>query len=435
MYPRILNVSQAIIWVLLGILTVACSEQANEDLLLAPSASSTAVKVPVFPANPEPPYIFPHAIPGDRLALPSNSGALLERAEESPVQLLRPAEVHFSGRAGQSLRGRNLGWLSGLSQPTDIVFSFDLTGSMGEELWQARRHVSEIMDHFREAFPDSRFGLVSHMDYAGRVGGCGYEESYGLAVNGDYPFRLNLPLTDDLPALNQAVNTLELGGGRDFPESYSRVFHELGSNPDIGWRSGARRLVVAWLDALPHDCQVDGIWGGALSTGPDPGVDGIAGTADDLSILEVLEEMAARDITLLVLYSGVEENPYWSRSLLELWDDYAGITGGRAIRINPDGTVPGRESMGTFVAQAISRAAGRIQHLSLEVCTPAYEGWVTRVSPHYYSFSEIQFLKSFPFEWTVSIPEGTPPGEYAFDVCLVGDGISYASQRVYVQVD
>ena len=93
------------------------------------------------------------------------------------------------------------------------------------------------------------------------------------------------------------------------------------NNPAIDWRSGAKRVVVAWLDALPHDCQIDGIWGGQLSTGPDPGPDGLAGTADDLSILGVLEDMAANDITLLVLYSGVEENPYFSRSLLELWDD------------------------------------------------------------------------------------------------------------------
>ena len=91
--------------------------------------------------------------------------------------------------------------------------------------------------------------------------------------------------------------------------------------------------------------------------------------------------------------------------------------------------------METFLAKAISREAGRIDRLSLEVCTPEYSDWVTAIIPRYYSFSEMQFLKSFPFEWTVSIPEGTPAGDYAFDVCLMGDGMNFATQRVYVRVD
>lgn len=436
MNPSILDICRVTIFVLLGMLSVSCTQQGGEGLLLPDPAEMKQHSIAAaFPANPSSQHLYPLSLPEDRRAVKAFPEALRIHIEENAVYQLRPEALFLKGKAGQSLQERNIGVLSGLPPQTDILFCFDLTGSMGEELLQAKLNALAIMERLRAVIPDSHFGLVSHMDYPGRMGGCGYEESYGSAVNGDYSFRLDQPFTGDLLKVADAIDALRLGGGRDFPENYARVFHEASRNPQVNWRPGAKRVMVAWLDAIPHDCRVDGIWGGNLSTGVDPGPDGLPGTSDDLSILSALEEMASQNITLLVLYSGVEENPYSSRSLFELWSDFAHLTGGRALKINPDGTVPGQQDMAAFLAEAVRREVGNIARLSLEVCTPDFGAWITEVSPRYYPFYNSPALKHLPFDLTVNIPENTPTGQYDFDVCLVGDGVVFASQTVHVSVD
>ena len=167
--------------------------------------------------------------------------------------------------------------------------------------------------------------------------------------------------------------------------------------------------MVAWLDAIPHDCNVFGILGGSGSTGPDPGRDGVAGTPDDLAILPVLDQMAAQNITLIVLHSGGN---------LDLWKAYAAKTGGDAFQINSDGTIPGGSDIATFIAGIIQSEVSKIDKLTLEVCTPDYAGWLTSVTPASYT----------------DIVLGEDPLTYEFDVCLVGDGVVYGKQHVKITV-
>ena len=85
----------------------------------------------------------------------------------------------------------------------DVLFSFDLTGSMGGELTTVKTHGVDIMNDIAVAIPDANFGLISHEDYPGSFQtssaaghGCDYPPydgttAYGSSSAGDEPYRLD----------------------------------------------------------------------------------------------------------------------------------------------------------------------------------------------------------------------------------------------------
>jgi hypothetical protein len=313
-------------------------------------------------------------------------------------------------------------------QMGDILICFDLTGSMWGELNNVRVNAINIMNAVRALIPDSRFGVISHMDYDGYHSGCGYAATYGnLAGYGDYPYALNQTLTDQTADVAAAINALPLGDGQDWPEDYSRVLYESYSDPGIGWRPDAKKIVLLWGDAYPHDCAYDACLGGATTTGPDPGRDAIDMNADDLAILSVLNGMSAADVTLLTVYSG-------STVDYPIWQCYTGVTGGTAWQINEDGTIPGGVDIAEYIASIISVEIQTIDYMTLQVCTPGYEAWLTSVVPAGYANLVLDEPIDLPFTITLTVPPGTPAGMHCFLVCAVGDGAVYAYQEVCIEV-
>ena len=295
----------------------------------------------------------------------------------------------------------------------------------------AKANSINIMNALLGLIPDSQFGVISHMDYDGDHGGCGYGPTqYGdFANNGDYPYSMDQSITSNTANVAAAINGLVLGYGADGPESYTRALYETYADPTLGWRAGARRFVVAWGDNIPHDCNyLLDCGGGPVTTGPDPGRNGIDGDGDDLDLATVLAGMATDDITLIALHSG---------GLLALWDCYAGKTGrpgGGAFQINADGTVPGGTDIADFIADLVQTQIGHIDNLTLEVCTPGYEDWLVSVSPASYTDIDLNVIQDFEFDIEICVPEDAEPGLYCFEVCAVGDGAEYASQRVCITV-
>jgi len=220
-------------------------------------------------------------------------------------------------------------------------------------------------------------------------------------------------------------NGLLLGYGADGPEDYTRVLYETTADAAIGWRAESKKIVLFWLDNVPHDCNYRLDCGGSGSTGPDPGRDAIVGTADDLDLATVLQDMADNNITLIALHSG---------GSLSLWDCYASKTGGKAVQINYDGTIPGGEDIATFVAGLIQEEIAHIDELTLEVCDPAYEDWLVSVIPSAYTDIDLDEPQDFEFDIEICVPEGTEGGTYCFNICAVGDGVVYARQRVCIKV-
>jgi len=312
----------------------------------------------------------------------------------------------------------------------DILICFDLTGSMWEELANVQNNSINIMNAVRALIPDTYFGVISHMDYPGDHGGC----DYGVRAYGDggdpyydYAYSMDQALTGDLNAVETAVNGLPQGNGADGPESYTRALYESYADGAIGWRPGAKRIILQWGDNIPHDCAYDECIGGATTSGPDPGRDEIDENADDLEILAVLDALGVGQITLLALHSG---------TYLTLWDCYAGRTGagGTAFEINPDGTIPGGVDIADYIASIIGETIEHIDLMTLEVCTPGYEAWLTNVVPPSYADILLDVEHNLPFTITLTVPDGTGMGVHEFDICAMGDGAEYARQHVTIVV-
>ena len=330
---------------------------------------------------------------------------------------LKPEECHTASLTATIDGGPSIG---------DVMFIMDLTGSMGDELNNARNNSLNIMNEIRTLIPNTNFGLSSFMDYTGYHSGCGYSWSY--ASSSDYPYELGSELTSDLTVVETAFNSLNLGFGYDAPESYTRALWELKNDPLTGWRTGSKKIAILWGDAAPHDCNIPEYYFGSASSGPDVGRDGIANTADDLVFQETIDELVNNDIVLFTLFSGNLTPIY------ELWNNASIETGGQAFQINSDGTLPGGEDIGGTIASLINENLSNINELTLEVCDPAYEDWLTQIDPAAYYNLTLDSPIQKDFEVCITPPAGTLPGVYNFEICLVGDGAEYARTVVSIVV-
>ena len=315
----------------------------------------------------------------------------------------------------------------------DILFAFDLTGSMGDELANAKVNSQNIMNNLTDLVADINFGVVSFMDYPDYYESCDYYGSYGSEWSGDYPYSRDQALTDSTLSVKGAINGLTLGSGNDGPESYSRVLYETFADSSIGWRSGSKKIVIMWGDALPHDCDVYSCTGDSPawwyyegSTGADPGRDGVVDTADDLAIIDVMNGMAAEKITLIMLYSGGD----WDETGAGLWDCLASMTGGQAFEINYDGTIPGGAEIPEYLANKIDDEIKVIDEFTMEVCEEdeaTFSSWLSNVNPAVHGPINIGIAAAdISFDLTISVPSTAVVDEvYEFDICALGDGVEY----------
>ena len=302
----------------------------------------------------------------------------------------------------------------------DIVFAFDLTGSMGGILSSAQSGAGNIMDALDALGVDVNYGVMSYMDYPHSYSDyCGYSASYGSA-GVDYAYSLDQAVTDDNTAVTAAINALTLGSGNDGPEAYTRFMYESYADTDVDWRPGARKIVVNFADYVPHDCNLnEGVTTGTWTTGGDPGRDELQNTADDLDLQEVLAEMADQGIMLLECHS--------STSFQDYWDYWTGITGG-VVTLIGSGTMV--DDVITAVTEGLTVV--EVDGLHLEVVTAGFGSWAA-FDPAYYD--EVATGTSKSFKETICVPAGTEPGTYTFTVSALDDnGVSYGDQSVEIRV-
>jgi len=223
----------------------------------------------------------------------------------------------------------------------DLMLVMDTTGSMTAEINLLRQAFESFaFEILNVALPgtepgDIRIGLAHHEDYVGFFNSCGYANTYGGGL--DTPFEVLAPL-GTLPAqLFEEIQGLSLGLGRDAPESYSHVLWEL-AQPDsgVGFREGARRVVVLACDNIPHDCNVNEGTpvGGSLTQGADPGRDEAVLTGDDIDLQDdALQGLVDTDTRLFTIFSGLT-------AVFPYWQAYSATTGGSAVQIGSNGVIP-----------------------------------------------------------------------------------------------
>lgn len=113
------------------------------------------------------------------------------------------------------------------STKSDVVFVFDDTGSMGDEIAAMKAEVKSLVDEMEAAGIDSRYGLVTFKD--------------------DVDERLEL--TDDADALQDVVDTLNANGGGDTPEDN---FDAVAEALEMDFRADAQKVVIDITDAPSH---------------------------------------------------------------------------------------------------------------------------------------------------------------------------------------
>ena len=114
---------------------------------------------------------------------------------------------------------------------TDIVISFDTTGSMSPCIQEVRRKVRETVDRLFDNIPDLRLGIVAQGDYCDGA----------LCMS-------QCSLTNNKASLIDFLNWVPNTNGGDPDECYELVLHRLNS---WDWKADNRAIVLI-ADALPH---------------------------------------------------------------------------------------------------------------------------------------------------------------------------------------
>lgn len=124
---------------------------------------------------------------------------------------------------------------------SEVVFSFDTTGSMYPCLTQVRRKIQECVKRlFTEIGSDNlRIGITAHGDY------CDSNWSYVTK---------HLPMTDDVNKIVNFVENVGATGGGDAPECYELVLHEALT---YNWTKGWNHVLVLIGDELPHEANAN----------------------------------------------------------------------------------------------------------------------------------------------------------------------------------
>lgn len=179
--------------------------------------------------------------------------------------------------------------------PVDVLFLLDASRSAGWALEEVRQRANEIMTRLSRASSNNLMLAVATVtDYGSGAG----------------PWRLLTGLTFDRAVVLGALRAIQVSGGGDRAEAYTRALSEARS---LRWRPHARHFIILFADAPARD--------------PDPGPDGRLGSGDDLALHDVLTGLAGDHIAVVALSMNADEP---ARGQLE---QMARATGGLAAEL------------------------------------------------------------------------------------------------------
>lgn len=128
----------------------------------------------------------------------------------------------------------------GLSRASlDVVLVIDSTSSMRDDIAAVKSYASSFVDNLAAESKSYRVGVVTYRDFPERS-----------RSPGDYPFRVDLPFSENKAAILAAVNGLGLGEGGDAPET---VYSGLRAAIGFPWRVGVKKVILQFGDAPPLD--------------------------------------------------------------------------------------------------------------------------------------------------------------------------------------
>lgn len=213
-----------------NLLTPVQVQMVGPDNRPAPGVSYTLRK----PGAPDPFHSGYSGVDGRISVFPASLGANRQskvelRAFENGEEVLR--KVLTTGERNRVTVPASEGWTPDF---LDLVFVFDTTGSMGDELAWLTKEFAGIVRQARRAAPgvDVRYGLVAYRD-----------------VGDDYEVQ-NYGFTDQKREMQSWLRKLDANGGGDYPEAADRALH---AAVNLDWRRGkGERIIFHIADAPPH---------------------------------------------------------------------------------------------------------------------------------------------------------------------------------------
>ncbi|MBQ3104199.1 MAG: S8 family serine peptidase, partial [Oscillospiraceae bacterium] len=126
-----------------------------------------------------------------------------------------------------------------VAPPLDLCFVVDTTGSMGDDIDNAKENMEEILESLREKTANYRVALIDYRDFADRTG-----------ESEDYPCRVQLNFSDNDIIIRDAIDALTLGNGGDNNET---VYSALMEATTLNWREFSTKVIIVLGDAAPLD--------------------------------------------------------------------------------------------------------------------------------------------------------------------------------------
>jgi Mg-chelatase subunit ChlD len=316
------------------------------------------------------------------------------------AELLSPAAATFTVRAGDPTLGTvtegKTVEVPAKPPKADIEIAIDTTGSMSPSIAQAKLDATAIVLMVQAQIPNTRFAVVEFRD-AGDAN----------------EYRLVLPMTAAAAEVQGAINGLSAGGGGDAPEAYNLVFRNSYSDPAVGWRPDSRKFVVVIGDAQPH---------GNLAT---QGLAGCGNVTPDPHGLTTSAELAQMNLNVRTLMMILQTGPSTTTSLGCYQSLAAGaFPGGQAV--------PAAGSLATQIVDLINAAFANVSDLHLEVVAPnPNAAWISFAPA---ARGPIPAPSTQTFTLSATVPAGTPPGSYSFDIVALADGADVGHQSLTLQV-
>jgi len=306
---------------------------------------------------------------------------------------------------------------TGTTPKADVYLLADTTGSMSSVLDAVKAGAAAIVGNPALAGFDVAYGVGNYRDFP-----------VGTGLN-SYAFQHQQAPTTVLADVQNAVNVWTAAEGGDGPEGQLWALQQLGTDPAIGWRPDAKRILVWFGDAPGHDpvCA-------AISGGP---ADVTESTA--LAALQAASITVTAVSTTTGFAAGLDDDPTSGAS------DYAvcavGGTSGQATRIaaatggtlttGVDATV-----IVTTLAALIAAAVKATGNVAL-VPTGSITQFVTSISPPG-GFGPLagdaEHVLPFDVGWDGTVACAEDPQVFTGTIDVIADGVLVAQKAVRVTV-
>jgi hypothetical protein len=146
-----------------------------------------------------------------------------------------PASVTKTGDPGYSFNVDKVVTTPEIPPKPDVVLLVDVTGSMGPTIANIKTNLDKVISSVTGTQPNARFAVASFGDFAD-----------------PNRFQVNQPLTNNVAALQAAVDSLKPEGGGDAPEDWINALYQL-SMGAVSFGNDSSRIIVLVSDENSHD--------------------------------------------------------------------------------------------------------------------------------------------------------------------------------------